>query len=614
MIPSHTKICAEHLARQAYVYVRQSTMSQVYEHQESTRRQYELRDRARQLGWSDERIVVIDDDLGRSASAVHQARSGYQKLLTEVVVGHAGGILSLEVSRLARQDSEGHRLVEVAALTGTLLIDEQQVYDPRSSDDRLMLGLKVLLSSNELRQMGLRLWENKLRKAQRGELRINLPVGLVFDPYQGVCLDPDQQVQAAVRLLFERFRLSGHISSVVQYFQEHNLPFPKRKGGWQGPLQWGPLNCQRVRAALCNPLYAGAYVYGRTTQRVTAKPPQQMHQRAVRLAAEDWPVALWDVFPGYISTAEFESHQVHLDRYRRKSSTSVRRRDGSALLSGIVLCGRCGQRMHVVYSGQQSQHVTYRCSHRQRRYAEPVCQRVSGKLIDPAVAGAVLDALTPAQIELALAVAQELERQQAQLCKQWELRIEGARYAARLAQRRYEQVDPENRLVAHYLESEWNARLRDAQQLETEFSRQQREPALQLDQAQRQQLDNLVHDLPKVWHATTTSWRERKDLLQLLIADVTLTRQESAVQVQIRWHTNQVDTLHVSLPIRGAPSVAEEIVERIRTLGKTHTDSQIANVLNQANLQTAQGMPFTARRVQGLRRRYQICKRSPIHD
>ena len=564
MIPSQTKIRTEHLTRQAYVYVRQSTMSQVYEHQESTRRQYELRNRARQLGWPEERIVVIDDDLGRSASDANQVRCGFQKLLTEVVIGRAGSILSLEISRLARQDSEGHRLVEVAALTGALLIDEQQVYDPRSSDDRLLLGLKVLLSSNELRQMGTRLWENKLRKAKRGELRINLPVGLVFDAQQGVCRDPDEQVQASVDLLFERFRLSGRINSVVRYFHEHHLQFPKRKGGWQGTLQWGPLSCQRVRAALCNPLYAGAYVYGRTTQRATAKPPERTHQRAVRLEAKDWPVALWDAFPSYISRAEFEANQVYLDRHRRPSSAPTRRRDGAALLSSIVLCGRCGQRMNVRYSGQNGQHVTYLCCHRQRRYAEPICQQVPGQRIDQAVTKTLLQALTPAQIELTLAVAQEVERQQAQLLKQWELRLEGARYTARLAQRRYEQVDPDNRLVARYLEREWEARLRDTEQLEREFAQQKGGPVLKLDPTQRQRLHDLVHDLPQLWRAATTSWRDRKDLLQLLIADVTLARQENDVQVQIRWHTNEVDVLHVPLPIRGAPSVPEEIVERIR--------------------------------------------------
>ena len=347
MMISQAKIRADHLERQAYVYVRQSSMAQVHDHQESTRRQYDLKNRARQLGWSDERIVMIDDDLGQSASDPDLVRSGFQRLLAEVVVGRAGCVLNLEVARLARLDSEGHRLVEVAALTGTLLIDEQQIYDPRLHDDRLMLGLKVLLSSNELRQMGLRLWQNKLRKAQRGELRINLPVGLVFDPEQGACLDPDEQVQAAVQLLFERFRLTGCISSVVRYFHEHGLQFPKRKGGWEGSLQWGPLSCQRVHAALRNPLYAGAYVYGRTTRRAVAKPPEKMHQKAVRLSPKDWAVTLWDAFPGYISRAEYEANQAQLERHRHKSPAAARRRDGAALLSGIALCGLCGRRLHV---------------------------------------------------------------------------------------------------------------------------------------------------------------------------------------------------------------------------------------------------------------------------
>ena len=614
MIVSHAKVRAHHLERRAYVYVRQSSAAQVHDHQESTRRQYDLKNRARQLGWPDERIVVIDEDLGQSASNPSLVRSGFERLLTEVVVGRAGGIFGLEVSRLARQDSEGHRLVEVATLTGTLLIDEQQVYDPRLSDDRLMLGLKVLLSSNELRQMGLRLWENKLRKAQRGELRINLPAGLVFDSEQGVCLDPNEQTRAAVRLLFERFRLIRCISSVVRHFHEHGLQFPKRKGGWDGPLQWGPLTCQRVHAALSNPLYAGAYVYGRTTHRAVAKPPEKMHQRVVRLSPEDWVVTLWDAFPGYISRAEYEVNQAQLELNRRKSPGASRRRDGAALLSGIALCGLCGRRLHVAYSGKDSQHIAYVCTHRQRRYAEPACQRVPGREVDKVVAEAVLAALTPAQIELSLAVMQEMERQQAELRRQWELRLEGAHYAARLAQRRYEQLEPENRLVARNLERQWEARLREVEQLKAEFARQQSQPPLTLDATQRQQLANLVRDLPKVWHAETTSCAERKDLLQLLVADVTLTRRETDLLVQIRWHTNGLDTYEVPLPIRGAPPVAEAIVERVRTLSRTHTDSQIADALNQAGIQTSQGKPFTARRVLGLRRRYGIRKRSSKSD
>lgn len=614
MTVSHTKIRADHLERRAYVYVRQSSMAQVQDHQESARRQYDLKNRARQLGWPAERVMVIDDDLGQSASDPNLVRRGFQRLLAEVVLGRAGSVLSLEVQRLARQDSEGHRLMEVAALTGTLLIDEQQVYDPRLPDDRLMLGLKVLLSSNELRQMGLRLWENKLRKAQRGELRINLPVGLVFDPEQGVCLDPDEQVQAAVRLLFERFRLTGCISSVVRYFHEHGLSFPKRKGGWDGPLQWGPLSCQRVHAALRNPAYAGAYIYGRTTRRAVAKPPEKMHQQAVRLSPQDWQVTLWDAFPGYIDRAEYEANQAILERNRHSSAGTGRRRDGAALLSSIALCGLCGRRLHVAYSGKDSQHITYLCAHRQRRYAEPVCQRVPGREVDQVVADAVLAALTPTQVELSLAVMEEMERQQAELHRQWELRLEGVHYATRLAQRRYEQVDPENRLVARNLERQWEAKLREVERLEAEFACQQSWSPLTLDATQRQRLADLVQDLSKVWHAETTSCAERKDLLQLLVADVTLTRRETDVLVQIRWHTNELDTYEVPLPIRGAPPVSEAVAECVRTLSRTHTDSQIADALNQASIQTAQGKPFTARRVQGLRRRYGIRKRSPKSD
>jgi DNA invertase Pin-like site-specific DNA recombinase len=254
------------------VYVRQSTLVQVHEHQESTRRQYEMYQRARQLGWIDAQIEVIDEDLGHSASDASQTRTGFQKLLRKVVTGEVGAIFSVEISRLARQDSEGHRLVEVAALTDTLLIDEQQVYDPRLSDDRLLLGLKVLLSSNEIRLMGQRLRENQFRKAQRGELHLNLPVGLVFVPHVGIQLDPDEQVQGAVGLLFERFRLSGHVSAVAKYFHENGLLFPRRNGTWYGQLEWAPLSIVRVRAALDNPLYAGAYVYGRSKRRIGLPP------------------------------------------------------------------------------------------------------------------------------------------------------------------------------------------------------------------------------------------------------------------------------------------------------------------------------------------------------
>jgi len=610
MTPSLAKVQLDHLQRWAYIYVRQSDPMQVRQHHESTLRQYDLQARARSLGWLPEQIVVLDEDLGRSATDPTVTRSGFQKLLTEVALGRVGAIFNLEVSRLARQDSEWHRLVEVAALTGALLIDEHQVYDPRWPDDRLMLGLKGLLSSNETRQMGLRLWQNKLRKAQRGELAIPLPIGLVFDPVQGVRQDPDEQVRAAVSLLFERFGLSGSISAVVHYFQEQSLQFPKRaRGAWQdGPVVWGPLTCQRVHAALHNPLYAGAYVYGRITHRAEAKPLERLQQKFVRLAPTAWPVVLWDAFPGYISRAEYEANQAWLQAHRWQQQLSGRRQDGPALLSGMALCGRCGRRLHPSYSGAQNQHVTYVCDQQQRRYAQATCQRIPGQGVDQAVATAVLAALTPAQVELSLAILDEMERQQAALRQQWALRLDGAHYATRLAQRRYEQVDPENRLVARTLEREWEAALQQVAQLEAEFARQQEASPLALDLGQRQQLLALAQDLSTVWQAETTSWTERKALLRLLVADVTLTHREADILVQIRWHTNEVDTCLVALPRRGAPPVSEIMVERVRSLSPTHSDQAIAEMLNQEGHQTARGKPFTAAHVKEMRRRYEVAK------
>jgi DNA invertase Pin-like site-specific DNA recombinase len=608
-ILSQAKISADHLSRQAYVYVRQSSRMQLRDHQESARRQYALKDRAQQLGWLEAQIGIVDVDQAHSASDPSVTRLGFQQLLAEVALGQVGAVFSLEVSRLARQDSEWHRLVEVAALGGTVLVDEQQVYDPRLADDRLVLGLKGLLSSSELRQMSLRLWENRLHKAQRGELPHKLPVGLVWDPEAGISFNPDQQVQAAVQLVFERFRLSGQITAVVRYFQDHGLPFPKHQGGWQGPLVWGPLSCPRVRSMLTNPRYAGAYAYGCATQRPEAKPRDRLQQTVVRLPPEQWSVLIWDAFPGYLSRAEYEANQAILADLKRPQLGWGRRRDGRALLSGLALCGRCGRPLNVTYSGPNSQHVTYVCTHQQRRYGAPTCQRVPGRAVDQVVAEAVLAVLTPAQIELSLAVVDELARQQQQLLSQWQLRLEDAHYAVQLAQRRYEQVDPNNRRVARTLEQAWEARLQDLEQLEADFAQHQSQAPLSLDETQRQQIHHLVQDLPTVWQAETTSLADRKRLLRLLVADVTLTRLETAVQVQIRWHTNALETTTVALPRRGAPRLLQTVVDRVRTLSQTHTDQQIAAILNQETPPTPSNQPFTARGIESLRRHYGIRKR-----
>jgi DNA invertase Pin-like site-specific DNA recombinase len=579
----------------------------VHEHQESTRRQYELRQRACQLGWTEQAIMVIDEDLGHSASERQTGRPGFEKMVSDVALGQVGAIFSVEVSRLSRQDSEWHHLIEIAALSGTLLIGEQQIYDPRNSDDRLMLGIKGLLSSSEVRQMSMRLWENQLRKAQRGELRINLPIGFIFDPeQQAVMLDPNEQIQASVKLLFERYRLDGAISGVVRYFQENNLRFPKHEKGWGHSVTWGPLSCQRVSAILHNPIYAGAYVFGRKTTRAALKPAEKRNQKTVDLPPESWAVTLWDAFEGYISEADYREHQAKL--LKRHGRHQNHRRDGAALLTGLALCGICGRRLQVRYSGGDGTHVTYLCNHRQRRYAEPVCQEIPGKAIDIVVAETVLAALTSAQIELAMAVEQELQQQQDSLRQQWQHRIQAAHYAARQAERRFENVDPENRLVAATLERRWNSALQDLAELEAESTRQMEQTSLRLEPTEQARLMELVHDLPQLWHADSTSWTQRKSLLPLLIADVILTRNETNVLCVIRWHTDELTELSVPIPVRGAPALKPEILNLIRTLAQTHSDYEIACELNRRNHLTAQGKPFDARRVAGARRRFHITK------
>lgn len=611
MIGRENKIQDKHLCRRACVYVRQSTLVQVHEHQESTRRQYELVQRAHQLGWMDAQIEVIDEDLGRSASDASQTRTGFQKLLGKVVTGEVGAIISVEISRLARQDSEGHRLVEVSALTDTLLIDEQQVYDPHLSDDRLMLGLKVLLSSNEIRLMGQRLRENQFRKAQRGELHLSLPVGLVFVPHVGIQLDPDEQVQGAVRLLFERFRLSGHVSAVAKYFHDNGLLFPRRKGSWKGPLEWSPLSIDRVRAVLDNPLYAGAYVYGRSKRTTIVHGQDQIKRPRLPLPQDQWAVAHWDAFPGYIRRAEYQANQAHLAQNRAKPHIPgawSRRRDGHALLTGKILCGRCGRPMHVGYQGTNGSRSVYVCNYDQLHHGETACQRMPGKAIDEFVASCLLAALTPAQIELSLALVEELERQQAELNQQRQRRIQAAHYAANLAQRRYEQVDPANRLVARSLEQQWEACLQEVNRLEAEFAAlgPKSPPVFHLEQ--RQALLCLAADLPKVWLSPTTTWTERKDLLELLIADVTLTRHAAGITVQIRWFTNEVETGQLPLPVRQSRPTPASLVERVRQLSDQYTDREIAEILNGEEIKTAHGNVFNDKRVEMIRRHNGIAK------
>jgi DNA invertase Pin-like site-specific DNA recombinase len=593
-----------HLERKVCIYVRQSSQVQVEMHGESTRRQYDLRQRALDLGWQAEQISVVDEDLGKSAAQIGRVRSGYQRLVEAMAGGEVGAIMSVEISRLARQDSEGHKVVELAALMEALLIDEGQIYDPRQSDDRLLLGLKVLLSSNEIRQMHQRMAENRVRKAQRGELELKLPVGLVSEGRGKIGMDPNEAVRGAVCQVFEQFRLRGRQRDVLVYFNDNHLLFPRHRGNWKGRLEWAKLSVPRVRDILTNPLYAGGYVYGRTEFKISINGQGELSRKLCERPCEQWGVVRWGDFEGYISREEYEANQERLQPGRRKS----RRSDGAALLSQIVLCGHCGQSMYTHYQGNRGAYVTYTCCADQLHYGTKVCQRVPGAAVDELVAKKVVAALSPAQIELSLAAMAELERQQTEIHQQWQRQLEGASYLARLAQRRYEQVEPENRLVARQLELNWERELQTVKQLEQDYHALCQKQPLRLSDEQRCKLLCLAQDFPRLWEAETTSWSDRKRLIKLLVADVTLKREADSIRVQIRWHTNQADTYDLPVPIIGGAKTPKPVVERLRSLYQTHTDPEIAAILNQEGLLTGYGNLFTRQIVADTRRRNNLRK------
>jgi hypothetical protein len=404
------------------------------------------------------------------------------------------------------------------------------------------------------------------------------------------------------------------MSEVARYFRENGLLFPRRKGSWQGPLEWAPLTLTRIRAVLANPLYAGAYVYGRTRRQPVVHSAQHIERPRRPLPVDEWTVVQWDAFPGYISRTEFEANQARLaeNRARPHLPALARRRDGPALLTGLLLCGHCGLPMHVDYQGTDGKRIVYLCNMNQIRYGAHACQRMPGAAVDAYVTGRVLAALAPAQLAVSLAVLDEMERQQRELFGQWQRRLEAARYAANLAQRRYEQVDPQNRLVARTLEQTWEAALHEVDRVENELSALQRRQPLPLSAAQRQSLLALANDLERVWLAPTTSWAERKDLLRLLIAGVTLTRHETGITVTIRWLTNQIESDELPLPAckHGVPT-PPVIVERLSALYCIHTDQETADTLNREGLKTAQGNVFTAKIVERTRQRNKLFRRLP---
>ena len=607
---SALKVGADHLRRDAFLYVRQSSLRQVLENTESTKRQYALRERAVALGWPIERVHVIDSDLGLSGAQARD-RDGFQHLVTEVALGHAGIVLGLEVSRLARNNADWHRLLELAAMSRTLILDEDGVYDPASFNDRLLLGLKGTMSEAELHILKSRLQGGILNKARRGELEMPLPVGLVYDGAGRVVLDPDRQVRDSLALLFEVFRDLGSASAVVRRLRAQAAMFPRRirRGIGKGDLLWGALDVSRALQILHNPRYAGAFAYGRS--RIAFNAQLRPVQRSVK--QQDWPVLIRDAHEGYIDWPEFERNQ-HKLRQNLGFSPGERGsmpREGNALLQGKLLCGKCGSRMRVHYENLSGQlRPYYRCTEEIVRRAGKPCQWVHGLAVDEAIGALLLQTVAPTAIEVALAVQDEIVLRIEQAAARRQAQLERARYEAELARRRYAKVDPDNRLVADALEADWNRRLRELDHLQREHERQQHDEQAQLDAPARQRITDLARDFPRVWNDSKTSALERKRMLALLIEDVTLVAGPS-IAVHVRWRGGRTQSLCVDKPrpiaqIRKTPP---DVVKLIDELLETSTKMQAAARLNELGHRNWRGEPFSPKKVMVVRNAYKLRSR-----
>jgi DNA invertase Pin-like site-specific DNA recombinase len=601
------KVGADHLRRDAFLYVRQSSLRQVFENTESTKRQYALRDRAVAMGWPIERIHTIDSDLGLSGARA-AGRDGFQHLVTEVAMGHAGVVLGLEVSRLARNNADWHRLLELAALSHTLICDEDGVYDPAHFNDRLLLGLKGTMSEAELHVLKSRLQGGILNKARRGELEMALPVGLVYAPDGRVCLDPDRQIQDIVRLLFDTFRETGSACAVLRRMRTQHILFPRRitRGFGKGEVLWGELEHSRVLGVLHNLRYAGAFAYGRTRTSYNA----DLKQVQLQLKRENWQVLIRDAHPGYITWDEFERNELTLQRNAVSFSTNLRGgapREGIALLQGRVLCGRCGSRMRVRYDSRAGQQRPYYCCNEDtvRRAESRNCQWVPGTEIDAAISELLLQTVAPAAIEVALAVQEEIGHRIEKAATMRATQLQRCRYEAELARRRYVKVDPDNRLVADTLEAEWNERLRQLDALQREHERQQQADQALLDESSRQRVVDLAQDFPRVWNDRRTSALQRKRMLSLMIEDVTLVS-GTQIAVHVRWRGGKTQSITVDKPrpIALVRKTLPQVVQLIDELLETCTDREVAHRLNELGHRNWRGEVFTTKKVMLVRVTY----------
>jgi len=599
-------VTAQHLTRLACLYVRQSTLQQVLENTESTSRQYALRERARALGWADERIVVIDQDLGHSGASTVD-RLGFQRLVAEVGLGQVGLVLGLEVSRLARNSRDWHHLLEICALTHTLILDEEGLYDPSTFNDRLLLGLKGTMSEAELFVLRARLQGGILNKARRGALKLPLPIGLCYTENEVIVLDPDLLVQTSIREVFRSFQHTGSAFTTVRHFHQEQVLFPRRIrcGPHQGEIAWGEIQHHDVLRVLHQPAYAGAYVFGRTRSTKTAD--GKVH--ITDLPRSEWIALVKNAHVGYITWEEYERNEAQLamnsQAYAPERFSPPR--EGPALLQGLIICGKCGERMTVRYHQRGGKRIIpdYLCQHKSIEQGEPPCQRVPGADLDRMIGTLLVERVTPETLALTLAVQEEIIQRAAEAQRLRHLQVERAQYEADLAQRRYLKVDPDNRLVACVLEAEWNAKLRELEAARAIEEQDNQNDQHQVSAEERVEIDAVSARFRQFWNDPKTTVRQRKHAVRLLMEDVTVHKADQIV-AHIRFKGGATQTITVALPPPFAQSrlTAPSTLEAIDRLLDEYTDAQVAEQLNLQGYRTFDGLLFESMHVCQLRRHH----------
>jgi DNA invertase Pin-like site-specific DNA recombinase len=611
-IETSQKVTASQLKRSAFLYIRQSTARQVLEHTESTARQYALRKRAVALGWKDDQVIVIDSDLGHSAASAAD-REGFQKLVMEVSMGRVGIVLGLEVSRLARNSSDWHRLLEICAITDTLILDEDGIYHPAEFNDRLLLGLKGTMSEAELHLIRARMRGGLLSKAKRGELATPLPFGFAYDDEGQVVLDPDQQIQQAIRSVFDVFRRVGSALGVAKEFRQQAWQFPRLIRGRGGPAEvgWGDLEHNRVTRILRNPRYAGAFFYGRT--RFQKK--LEGGGRSRDLPRQEWHTLILDVHPGYITWGDYEENLRRLQQNAQTRGVEKRSavREGPSLLQGMAICGVCGSRMTVAYRQRKAGLAPFYICQGPRevdRIDKGYCQRISGYSLDKAIGALLVETVTPLALEVALSVQQELQSRWDEADRLRRLQVDRARYESELARRRFLRVDPDNRLVAASLETEWNSKLRALSEAEQNYERQRHADQLKVSAVQREQVLALATNFPQLWNDPGTPDRERKRMIRLLIEDITIRKGEQ-IQLDVRFRGGMSKTLMLPRPLSYCESHKQNpaMIAEMDRLLDDYNYADVARILNEKGFKTGDGLPLTSIAVGYVRKAYGLKSR-----